>query len=407
MAELTKAYKILVTSNDKALRSTTCSVFKAPLYAATRADSGEMALDIFAEVMPDLMFLDIHMNGMGGFEVLKTLRCEPEFKDVKIILLSSQNDEEERLKGYELGADDYMTKPLSGVELMAKTKVFMRMTYIEEKNVSLEELVQKEVEKYKQHEKYMFTRAKLMSMGDMVLAIAHHWRQPLNSLGIAIQDIYDAYQHNELTEDYLKKSVATAMGNISFMSAIIDNFQKIITDDKADTLFNVNYAVRDVTLLHKDRLSNENITMFINSMTVETYFHTTSVSYYVKGRDWVLKQALSNLILNTSEAITNERKKDDGEEKEGIIKLKIWNVGNTICISVSGNGESVEEDYLERAFEPYYNSPERLDGAGKGLDLYFSRAIVEQQLGGKIYAKLACNKSVKFFIEIPSAEGEL
>lgn len=404
MTELTKAYKILITGNDTSLRSMICNVFKDPLYAATQADSGEMALDIFGEVMPDLMFLDIHMSGMGGFEVLKMLRSHKEFKYIKIILLSSQNNEEERLKGYELGADDYMTKPLSGVELIAKTKVFMRITYIEEKNVSLEELVQKEVEKYKQHEKYMFTRAKLMSMGDMVLAIAHHWRQPLNSLGIAIQDIHDAYKHNELTEDYLKKSVSAAMGNISFMSAIIDNFQKIITDDKADTLFNVNYAMKDVILLNKDRFSDENIHLFINSLTFERYFEATGVSYYVKGRDWVLKQALSNLILNTSEAIIKKREKTDAKKKDGVIKIKIWNVGAIIYISVSGNGASVEEGYLERAFEPYYNTPERLDGSSKGLDLYFSRAIVEQQLGGRIYAKLACDKSVAFFIELPSAD---
>lgn len=392
-------YKILVVDDDKITRMVVNSIFKDKRYSITLASSGEMALDILPNVMPDLIFLDINMSGVNGFEVLRQVRSNKDLKYIKIILLSAETDVKERLKGYEMGADDYMVKPFVGGELIAKVEVLMRMTYIEEKNVSLEGLVQKELEKHKKQEEYILTRAKLMAMGDMVLAIAHYWRQPLNALAIAVQDVMDAFLHKELTEEYLRKSVSNSMLHISFMSEIIENFQKMITDDKSDTLFNVNLALKNVVMLTRDKLKNENVELFINGVNSEEYFKDAIVNFFVKGRDWILKQALSSLIQNSLDAIRRRRVNSGDDCLTGNIKLKIWNISDTVYISAYNDGEPLKEEDLTRIFEPYYLAGETMDVGNTGLDLYFSRTIIEKQLGGKIYAHNKDGKTI-FVIEL-------
>lgn len=392
-------YKILVIDDDKITRMLVSSIFKDKRYSVTLASSGEMALDILPNVTPDLIFLDINMAGINGLEVLRQVRAHKELKYTKIILLSAETDVKERLRGYELGADDYMVKPFVGGELIAKVEVFMRMTYIEEKNVSLEELVNKEIEKHRQQEEYLFTRAKLLAMGDMVLAIAHYWRQPLSALAIAVQDVHDAFLHNELTEEYLNKSVNSSMLHISFMSEIIENFQKMIADDKSDSLFNVNLALKNVVLLTRDKLKDENVELFMNGVHPDEYFKDTLVSCIIKGRDWILKQALSSIIQCSLDAVHRKRISSGNPCLAGNIKLKIWTTGDTVNISAGNDGEPLKDEDLARIFEPYYLAGQTMDSGNKGLDLYFSRTVIEKQLGGKIYASNKDGKTI-FVIEL-------
>lgn len=393
-------YKILLVDDDKITRLVVSSIFKDKRYAVTQASSGEMALDILPSVMPHLVFLDINMPGISGLDVLREIRANEELKYTKIILLSGETDVKERLKGYEMGADDYMVKPFFGGELIAKAEVLMRMTYIEEKNVSLEELVQKELEKHKKQEEYLLTRAKLLAMGDMVLAIAHYWRQPLSALAIAVQDVQDAFIHNELTEDYLKESVDSSMMHISFMSEIIDNFQKMISDDKSDTLFSVNFALKTAVMLMKDRLKDERVGLCVNGVSFDEYFKESLINCSVKGRDWILKQALSSIMHGSLDAILRKRKKEGESDCSYWIKLKVWHVGNTVIISAENDGEPLDDEVLTRVFEPYYMAGDIMESGNTGLDLYFSRTIIEKQLGGKIYASNKNGKTT-FFIELP------
>ncbi len=68
----------------------------------------------------------------------------------------------------------------------------------------------------------------MAAMGQMMSAIAHQWRQPLNTIAIYIQDFEDSHKHNELDEDYLKELVELSMKQINFMSKTIDDFKKFL-----------------------------------------------------------------------------------------------------------------------------------------------------------------------------------
>ena len=173
---------ILIVDDDPVIRGLIKSVFLNKDFNVVEADSGEMALEILPDVMPDIILLDIIMGGMDGFEVLTHIRSNEKLKYIRIILLSSKSDINERLKGYGLGTDDYMIKPFVGNELLAKVTVFTRLKRSEERNLSLTELVESEIKKRLEQQKYIQNQERLISMSDMIISIAHYWRQPLNDL---------------------------------------------------------------------------------------------------------------------------------------------------------------------------------------------------------------------------------
>jgi two-component system, OmpR family, KDP operon response regulator KdpE len=87
------------------------------------AASGDVALDIVEREAPDLVLLDIGLPGQDGFEVLRELRA---FSDVPVVMLTARDDAMDKVKGLELGADDYVTKPFNHLELMARVKAVLR-----------------------------------------------------------------------------------------------------------------------------------------------------------------------------------------------------------------------------------------------------------------------------------------
>jgi two-component system KDP operon response regulator KdpE len=87
------------------------------------ADNGETALDLIEQERPDVVLLDIAMPGMDGFETLREIRA---FSDVPVIMLTARDDVIDKVKGLELGADDYVTKPFDHLELLARVKALLR-----------------------------------------------------------------------------------------------------------------------------------------------------------------------------------------------------------------------------------------------------------------------------------------
>ena len=114
---------ILVVDDDPHIRDVICFALKKDGFLTIEAENGERALQRFRETQPDLVVLDIVMPELDGTEVCKTLRRS---STTPIIFLSSRDDEVDRILGLELGGDDYVTKPFSPRELVARVRAILR-----------------------------------------------------------------------------------------------------------------------------------------------------------------------------------------------------------------------------------------------------------------------------------------
>src|SRR5262249_13415011 len=103
-----------------------------PEFEVFTGESGEAALELAQSLKPDLILLDIMMQGIDGYETCRRLRAIPELANTKIIMVSAKAMTSERLEGYAAGADDYVVKPFDPDELNAKVRVYARLKTFEE-----------------------------------------------------------------------------------------------------------------------------------------------------------------------------------------------------------------------------------------------------------------------------------
>ncbi len=94
-------------------------------YDVVIAQSGEEALEAIAKYIPDLILLDIMLPGIDGYEVCEIVRLRPEWQHIKIIFLTAKGRDVDLAKGMVLGADEYVIKPFSNEELLAKVKKYL------------------------------------------------------------------------------------------------------------------------------------------------------------------------------------------------------------------------------------------------------------------------------------------
>ncbi|MDH3329152.1 MAG: response regulator, partial [Desulfobulbaceae bacterium] len=95
-------------------------------YEVRTASNGEEALQALNEQVPDLILLDIMMPKPDGYEVCQKIRATPEWKDIAVIMLTAKGRDVEKQKGFAMGADDYITKPFSTQELVAKVRAILQ-----------------------------------------------------------------------------------------------------------------------------------------------------------------------------------------------------------------------------------------------------------------------------------------
>lgn len=127
------AEKILVVEDEITLQETLAYNLKRQGYDVETAGDGTSALDIARRIHPDLIVLDVMLPGMDGFEVCRILRQE---MNTPVLMLTARDDEIDRVVGLEVGADDYMTKPFSMRELMARIKAMLRRVRLVREEVS-------------------------------------------------------------------------------------------------------------------------------------------------------------------------------------------------------------------------------------------------------------------------------
>ena len=118
--------RILVVEDEAALSLLLTYNLEAEGYAVARAERGDDAEVMLAESTPDLVILDWMLPGVSGFELCRRMRARETTRDLPVIMLTARGEESERVRGLSIGADDYVVKPFSVPELMARVRSLLR-----------------------------------------------------------------------------------------------------------------------------------------------------------------------------------------------------------------------------------------------------------------------------------------
>lgn len=220
---------------------------------------------------------------------------------------------------------------------------------------------------YKKQEELLVEQSRLASMGEMISAIAHQWRQPLNIAGVIVQGLVFDYQNGTLTEDVLKEAVKDTMDQLKHMSSTIDNFRNFAKSGRIKERFNVIGVVKEAVMLVSAQLTSHQIMVrYVEELE----------SFFVDGFAGELKQVILNLLLNARDVLI-EKRVEDGE-----IVVSFLKSGNAIKIAIEDNGGGIDKSIINRVFEPYFTTKDQSTGTGIGL--YMSKMIIERSFSGII-----------------------
>lgn len=126
MGQLQMTAKLLIIEDEQALSELLRYNFESEGFRVTHCESGEEAEIILAEEIPDIVVLDWMLPSVSGIELCRRMRSRPETRNIPIIMLTARGEEADRIRGLDTGADDYVVKPFSVPELMARVKAILR-----------------------------------------------------------------------------------------------------------------------------------------------------------------------------------------------------------------------------------------------------------------------------------------
>ena len=305
-------------------------------YSLYLISSGQEALDFLnSHPRVDLILLDIVMPEMDGYEICQRVRENPLFSHVKVILVSSKVLLEDRLRGYQVGADDYITKPFEGSELRAKVKVFLRLKTAEE------------IDRIKTN---------------FITLLTHEARTPLTSiLGFAAL-LQESPNLTEKEKYFVEQIVrcGQALSRSSEKTVLLSNLKSgSIRIEKG-----------------KIRL-NDFLADCQWKFTKEAEGKHLSFQLHMDADPWI--HADPNLLGIAFEALLDNAVKF---AREGtIVEVAVKAVRDRIQIEIGNEGEKIPDGYRENIFNELSVQDIEHHHQGHGLSLAIARRIVEAHEG--------------------------
>lgn len=246
---------------------------------------------------------------------------------------------------------------------------FLDITDIENMNDLLEKKISIAIKENRDKDQIVQEQAKLASMGEMIGAIAHQWRQPLNELNINIQNLDDDYEDGLIDENFINRFIKENRKIILFMSKTIDDFRNFFRIDKINEKFSIKESIESIISIQSAQLKHHNIQLSIDGN-----------DFTINGFKSEFQQVILNIVNNAKDALIQK------QIENGQIKIQLLHENSkNKQITITDNAGGIPDHILDRIFEPYFTTKEQ--GKGTGIGLYMSRMIIETNMNGKINIK--------------------
>jgi len=304
-------------------------------YDTAKAYDGEEGLKQVAEYNPDLIILDVMMPKLDGYEVCRRLKSDENTKYIPILMLTAKGEVEDKVKGLDIGANDYLAKPFDYKELSARVRSLVAIKAAREK------LVEEEKSK---------------ALDQMMEAVAHEIRNPLTSIGGFARRVYEKLPEGDPNKKYMEIIIKDVARLENMIRGLVE--LKITTISYRE-LTNINDVIMEALKLFEPDLEDKGI-----EVKIELVDNPPLISVDKEQ----IKMALANLIKNSIEAM---------QEKLKILKITSHISDGRMEIQVSDTGKGIPKDKIKNIFDPFFTSKVY----GPGLGLTFTLKIIQEHRG--------------------------
>jgi len=391
-------------------------------YQVRKAISGQAALTAVESISPDLILLDINMPGMSGYEVCEKLKNNPETSSIPIIFLSAGSDSSEKVRAFQLGGIDYITKPfqLEEVLIRVQTQLMLRelQKQLEEKNVKLN----RALDSLKKAQITLIQEEKMATLKKVVAGVAHEINNPLSFISCNIKPIHEYTSYLlTLIELYQQKYSDTDPEIRDFIQEIdldflVSDLNKIINsmENGAERISTVILALRIFTRLDESGVKQINVHECID-ITLTLLHHRLAprgvreiieiqkeyeklplITCYAEQ----LSQVIFNLLCNAIDAVELKLNNNAYQPYSPQISISTQIIDdNQLLIRIKDNGVGITKENQACLFEPFFTT--KPAGQGIGLGLATSQGIIEELHRGSLTYCSQADEGSEFFIQIP------
>jgi len=386
-------------------------------FCVRAARNGREALDFVRERAPALVLTDVMMPEMSGTELCQAIKDDEALAGVPVMLVTSKAEREMKIRGLELGADDYVTKPFHPRELLARARALVRVRSLQEELAEQNAALDRALTHLRATEVALVQAERLAAVGELAAGIAHEVNNPVNfalnslralSANVALVREFstrlaeiDWRDHAKLPAHADEVQRLEAEVGLEEVAATIDELVGIVVEGLERTSRLVG-DLRDFGAPGERERVPVDVRSCLDS-TLQMIGPSLGRGRVRVERDYAadlppvsadpsaLKQLFLNLLKNAGEAL---------EETGGTVRVTAARSpdGRGVAVSVADDGPGIDASLRDRVFEPFFTT--KPAGRGTGLGLSICRRIAEAH-GGALEVVSSAGAGARFTVRLP------
>ncbi|MBY0560581.1 ATP-binding protein [Hyphomicrobium sp.] len=378
--ERTELPLLLVVDDEPDMRRYLASMLREN-YRIIEAPDGITALEKAKEQKPDLILLDVMLPGVTGLEVCRSLKERAETRAIKIIILTARADEEAKITALKHGADDFLIKPFSGLEVRSRIANLIKASRLETDLYRTNAELKQSLQQLRETEAALVQNARLSALGTMAAGLLHEIGNPLNFMGTALQLAArdPTIQGDPDTADTLKD-----------IHAGYERIHRVVTDLRG---FTAPHRPEHPRPFHIESAIDHALRFTAHIQKGITITRNIADDGLVVGSQSTIAQVLVNLIVNAVAAVRAVE-----EERKPEITITSFVEGDELIVSVRDNGTGIDPKIQTQIFDPFFSTKDV--GEGMGLGLAVSHRIIANH-GGSLTVKSSLGEWTEFRFNLP------
>jgi DNA-binding response OmpR family regulator len=304
----------------------------------------------------DLMLFDIMMPQLDGYELCKIVKEDSFYTKIPIIFLTALEKSSDIIKGFEIGAVDYVTKPFIPEVLKARIK-----THIELKLTN--DALREELE---EKEKMLFRQSRMTTLGEMFENVTHQWKQPLSIINVGCGALKMSYEFDELSMEDVVQTIDMVISETDYLTKTIDDFRDFSREDNEREESDIHTLFEQALEILSFRFDKTDIEIFNN---IQNYKFRTYKNFFI--------QVLINILDNSVDALQKS-------SSQKYIRVDSILKDDLFILKICDNGGGIKMQDPEAVFQKYATTKDKK--ANSGLGLYMTREILQKKLDAEIVA---------------------